>query len=126
MRNKGWDASWNGSSSLEVTVDESDKMEADEATALTGNRQIRNLSTTSIPETEAAPFEALKEMFTENKINVLLVFLPLAYISHSYRWNDASIFVLNFLAMVPLASMLGSELTMFKEYYVHASLFSLL
>ena len=108
MRSKGWDSSWNGS--LEVSLDESDKVEADEATALTGNRHIRNLSNISIPEAEAAPFEALKEMFTENKINVLLVFLPFACISHSYQWNDASVFVLNFLAMVPLASMLGSEL----------------
>jgi len=56
---------------------------------------------------EDTPWEALKEMFLENKINVLFVFLPLAYWSHAAKWNDGSIFILNFLAMVPLASMLG-------------------
>merc|ERR1719232_2034500 len=51
--------------------------------------------------------EALKEMFMENKINVLLAFLPLAYWSHAGKWSDGSVFILNFIAMVPLASMLG-------------------
>lgn len=52
-------------------------------------------------------WDALKEMFLENKINVLFVFLPLAYWSHASKWNDGYVFILNFLAMVPLASMLG-------------------
>lgn len=56
---------------------------------------------------EDKPLQALIEMFTENKINVLLAFLPLAYWSHAAGWSDGSIFVLNFMAMVPLASMLG-------------------
>ncbi|KAL9180738.1 hypothetical protein ACHAXT_011191 [Thalassiosira profunda] len=51
--------------------------------------------------------EALKALFMENKINVLFVFLPLAYWSHAHGWNDGAVFILNFLAMVPLASMLG-------------------
>ena len=66
------------------------------------------VSSLTIPE-EAGdePIEALKEMFLENKINVLFVFIPLAVWSHASKWSDGSVFILNFLAMVPLASMLG-------------------
>ena len=53
------------------------------------------------------PWEALKEMFLDNKINLLFGFLPLAYWSHAAGWPDSSVFVLTFLTMIPLASMLG-------------------
>lgn len=53
------------------------------------------------------PWEALGGMFLDNKINVLFGFLPFAYLSHAAGWPDSSVFILNFLAMVPLASMLG-------------------
>eukprot|EP00573_Skeletonema_grethae_P002311 CAMPEP_0201687416 /NCGR_PEP_ID=MMETSP0578-20130828/1492_1 /ASSEMBLY_ACC=CAM_ASM_000663 /TAXON_ID=267565 /ORGANISM="Skeletonema grethea, Strain CCMP 1804" /LENGTH=483 /DNA_ID=CAMNT_0048171573 /DNA_START=179 /DNA_END=1630 /DNA_ORIENTATION=- len=58
-------------------------------------------------EEVATPWEGLVEMFTENKINYLFVFIPFAVWSHKAGWSDGSIFILNFLAMVPLASMLG-------------------
>lgn len=51
--------------------------------------------------------EALIAMFTENRINVLMVMIPVAWWSHQYHWPDSWVFILNFLAMVPLASMLG-------------------
>lgn len=91
--------------SKEESLSEAPSVEADEETALIGNRG-QSISDT-IGEAEGTPFEALKEIFTENKINALLVFLPFAYLSHAHRWSDGSIFILNFLAMVPLASMLG-------------------
>ncbi len=107
VKNMGWESS--------LQLDEPDpfddrlKVEADEMTELMGNGHRRHLSASIIPEIEATPIEALKEMFLENKINILLVFLPFAYISHAFQWNDGSIFILNFLAMVPLASMLGGK-----------------
>ena len=58
-------------------------------------------------ETAPAPAEALKEMFTESKLNLLLALLPVACWAHAAGWSDGSIFVITFLAMVPLASMLG-------------------
>ena len=91
--------------SKEESLSEAPSVEADEEPALIGNRG-QSISDT-IAEAEGTPFEALKEMFTGNKINTLLVFLPFAYLSHAHRWSDGSIFILNFLAMVPLASMLG-------------------
>jgi hypothetical protein len=53
------------------------------------------------------PWEALRGMILDNKINLLFAFLPLAYWSHAAGWSDGSVFILNFLAMVPLASLLG-------------------
>ena len=66
-----------------------------------------SVDSASICEIEGSPWEGLVEMFTENKINYLFVFIPFAYWSHAAQWSDGSIFILNFLAMVPLASMLG-------------------
>lgn len=80
---------------------------ASDYTTNTNGSTHKRTTSLSIPENSGTPTEALIEMFTENKINVLLVFLPLAYYSHAAKWNDGSIFILNFLAMVPLASMLG-------------------
>jgi Ca2+:H+ antiporter len=109
MKNMGWESSLQLDDSCQSDPFGGDlKVEADEMTELKDNRRHRShLSASTIPEVEATPMEALKGMFLENKINVLLVFLPFAYISHAFQWNDGSIFVLNFLAMVPLASMLG-------------------
>ena len=119
-KNKGWDISGFSSMDVSASLGDSDKIEADEATALMGNvGHTRGFSTGSIPEIEVEPLEAVKEMFIENKINVLMVFLPFAYVSHAWNWNDGSIFILNFLAMVPLASMLGSELFYLIKMKLH-------
>jgi len=53
------------------------------------------------------PSEALKELFTENRVNILFALLPVAYWSHLAGWSEGSIFIITFLTMVPLASMLG-------------------
>jgi Ca2+:H+ antiporter len=60
-----------------------------------------------LAQSDDTPLEALKEMILNNKINLLFVFIPLAYWSHAAGWSDGSVFILNFLAMVPLASLLG-------------------
>lgn len=58
-------------------------------------------------KSDDTPSEALKEMILNNKINLLFTFIPFAYWSHAAGWSDGSVFILNFLAMVPLASLLG-------------------
>lgn len=65
-------------------------------------------STTAAAAAAPDPYESLKEMILDNKIHVLFAFIPLAYISHAYHWGDGCVFVLNFLAMIPLASLLGA------------------
>lgn len=42
-----------------------------------------------------------------NYINVLLVFVPLGIIAGALKWNPTAVFVLNFLAIIPLASLLS-------------------
>ncbi|KAG1877644.1 calcium proton exchanger [Suillus subalutaceus] len=39
--------------------------------------------------------------------NILLVFIPLSFISHSMDWDAGLIFLFSFLAIVPLAKLLG-------------------
>jgi len=53
-------------------------------------------------------FAALSQMITGNKINLLLLALPLAYWSHHNGWSGMSVFIWNFIAMVPLAALLGA------------------
>ena len=53
-------------------------------------------------------FVALSQMITGNKINLLLLALPLAYWSHHSGWSGMSVFIWNFIAMIPLAALLGA------------------
>ncbi|MCJ1472206.1 hypothetical protein MMC13_000853 [Lambiella insularis] len=42
-----------------------------------------------------------------NKVNVLLVFVPLGIIAGALGWSPTAVFLLNFFAIVPLASLLS-------------------
>lgn len=42
-----------------------------------------------------------------NYVNVLLVFVPLGILAGILKWNPTVIFVLNFCAIIPLASLLA-------------------
>jgi Ca2+:H+ antiporter len=44
---------------------------------------------------------------TSNYVNVLLVFVPLGIVSGVLQWSPATVFILNFLAIIPLASLLS-------------------
>jgi Ca2+:H+ antiporter len=44
---------------------------------------------------------------TSSYVNVLLIFVPLGIIGGALKWNASAVFVLNFLAIVPLAALLG-------------------
>eukprot|EP00579_Thalassiosira_antarctica_P004753 CAMPEP_0201881470 /NCGR_PEP_ID=MMETSP0902-20130614/11771_1 /ASSEMBLY_ACC=CAM_ASM_000551 /TAXON_ID=420261 /ORGANISM="Thalassiosira antarctica, Strain CCMP982" /LENGTH=528 /DNA_ID=CAMNT_0048409689 /DNA_START=29 /DNA_END=1615 /DNA_ORIENTATION=+ len=113
--NSTWTLGTNSSTNRTFSIEEApdDEDESCEGSPLMGRESNRSTLTnyspspTNVPDTEDKPWEALKEMFTENKINLLFAVLPLAYWSHAAKWSDGSIFILNFLAMVPLASMLG-------------------
>lgn len=50
---------------------------------------------------------ATKETLLGNYINALLVFVPLGIIAGAMGWNPTAVFVLNFLAIIPLASLLS-------------------
>lgn len=55
----------------------------------------------------ASAVAVLTHMIISKKINVLLVFMPFGYLSYKNQWGDQWIFWMNFLAMLPLASILG-------------------
>ena len=44
---------------------------------------------------------------TSNYVNVLLVFVPLGIIAGALGWNPTAVFLLNFFAIIPLASLLS-------------------
>lgn len=52
--------------------------------------------------------KSLHNYLMTNYLNLLLVFLPLGFISHFAGWSDASTFFLNFLAIIPLSKLLGT------------------
>lgn len=50
----------------------------------------------------------LADMFW-NWLNVLLIFVPLGLLSHYHHWGDLWTFWFNFIALVPLAAILGQS-----------------
>ena len=49
----------------------------------------------------------VQQTLTSNYVNVLLVFVPLGIVSGAVGWSPTAIFILNFLAIIPLASLLS-------------------
>lgn len=57
-----------------------------------------------------------KLVLLSNYVNILLVFVPLGVLSGFLGWNPTATFILNFLAIIPLASLLSfatEELALF-------------
>ncbi|KAG0298025.1 hypothetical protein BGZ96_003293 [Linnemannia gamsii] len=52
-------------------------------------------------------FECLKVILFATKINILLLFIPLGIIASKLHWAPVTVFVLNFIAIIPLAKLLG-------------------
>jgi Ca2+:H+ antiporter len=44
---------------------------------------------------------------TSNYVNVFLVFVPIGIIAGAMGWNPTAVFILNFIAIVPLAALLS-------------------
>ena len=56
------------------------------------------------------PFKILHitwEILKKNYVNILLVFVPLGIIAGAAGWNPTAVFILNFFAIIPLASLLA-------------------
>ena len=47
------------------------------------------------------------EILKTNYVNILLVFVPLGIIAGALKWDPTAVFILNFLAIIPLASLLA-------------------
>jgi Ca2+:H+ antiporter len=59
----------------------------------------------SFPEINYAT--SLKNVAKSSVLNLLLVFIPLGIIAGHLEWSAGTTFALNFLAIVPLAKLLG-------------------
>ncbi|RGB34128.1 Sodium/calcium exchanger protein [Rhizophagus diaphanus] len=50
--------------------------------------------------------KSIEIVLSSSKINILLIFIPLGYLAHIFDLSDNWVFVLNFLAIIPLAKLL--------------------
>ena len=68
-----------------------------------------NTETMSVLKPTINDVQGLKELLFGSPFNVLLVFLPLAFWSYFAEWRAEMVFGFNFLAMIPLAAILGQS-----------------
>jgi Ca2+:H+ antiporter len=47
--------------------------------------------------------ESLKAILFTSKFNILLVFIPLGILADKLHWSSEAVFILNFIAIIPLA-----------------------
>ena len=47
------------------------------------------------------------QTLTSNYVNVFLVFVPLGILAGALHWSPTAVFVLNFIAIIPLAALLS-------------------
>ncbi|KAL2868877.1 calcium/proton exchanger [Aspergillus lucknowensis] len=85
--------------------------EPDEREALIGDPHRRN-SARFKPELHWSnwPSQAVRltwATISRDYVNVLLIFVPLGIIAGALHWDSTAVFTLNFLAIVPLASLLS-------------------
>lgn len=52
-------------------------------------------------------YHVTKQTLLSNYVNVLLVFVPIGIIAGAMGWNPTAVFILNFIAIIPLAALLS-------------------
>ena len=52
-------------------------------------------------------YHVTKQTLLSSYVNVLLVFVPLGIIAGALRWSPTVVFILNFIAIIPLAALLS-------------------
>ncbi|KWU46365.1 calcium/proton exchanger [Rhodotorula sp. JG-1b] len=61
----------------------------------------------SRPQEAPNVVQSLRNFILSGWINILLVAVPLSFISHFAHWGSTADFIISFIAIVPLASLLG-------------------
>ncbi|KAG0145211.1 hypothetical protein CROQUDRAFT_659022 [Cronartium quercuum f. sp. fusiforme G11] len=51
--------------------------------------------------------QSFKNFFFSSYLNLLLIAVPLSFLSHFFHWGSTPDFVISFIAIIPLASLLG-------------------
>jgi Ca2+:H+ antiporter len=82
-----------------------------ENTPLKGGEQvgssIQEMGSIDFPDEKESIKSALKDIIFGKIVSLMLIFGPFAYLAHIQQWDAKWIFWLNFLVMIPLASILG-------------------
>jgi Ca2+:H+ antiporter len=50
---------------------------------------------------------SVKWLFLSSWVNVLLIAVPLSFVSHFAGWGSTADFIISFIAIIPLAGVLG-------------------
>lgn len=82
------------------------------------NGSIRDPELSSRDDSPIGDLATLKDMVITNPVNILLVFIPLAFVADYLSWPSQPVFWINFFAMIPLACVLG-DLT--EEIALHTN-----
>jgi len=80
------------------------------ATARTGRRSSAGRrSSTALGSVDHQPslLESFKNLFFYSYVNILLLAVPFSFVSHFAGWGATATFLTSFLAIVPLAGLLG-------------------
>jgi len=84
-------------------------MPSTETTALLGgqNSSSRNSGIVAFLKAEGQPswLPSFKWFFFSSYFNILLVFVPLAFVAHNLNWDVALRFSFSFIAIIPLAKV---------------------
>lgn len=79
------------------------------------SRQFKNSNGVPLWEDDERPFvkwpayfgRKVQQTLMSNYVNFLLVFVPVGIVSGAVGWSPTATFILNFLAIIPLASLLS-------------------
>ncbi|KAM0792477.1 hypothetical protein ACM66B_005151 [Microbotryomycetes sp. NB124-2] len=73
------------------------------------SRRRRRRHSSQSSSTHAAPsvVDSIKALLLGGYINILLIAVPLSFLSHFLNWGSTADFVISFIAIIPLASLLG-------------------
>jgi len=85
--------------------------------SLMDRESIREIKVNNIDDLESRR-EWLIDAIFKQKVSFLLIVIPFAALSHYMHWSPTVVFVLNFLGMIPLATILG-EFT--EELAIHTN-----
>ncbi len=99
----------NKSRNNSMTPDANGSVQPNEHTWLLGNSDGTALYEDSRPWVRwpMYTYHITKETLLSNYVNVLLVFVPIGIIAGAMGWNPTTVFILNFLAIIPLAALLS-------------------
>ncbi|ETW08394.1 calcium/proton exchanger [Aphanomyces invadans] len=78
--------------------------------------QIDQLASAATTSKHPSQSRIIWNLMTGSYVNLFLLLMPVAAWSYVDKWGDIPIFVLNFLAMVPLANILGEATEALAEH----------